>query len=86
MIVSKSTLEIQTLLACTYDNCPWLKCLLTWSHRYTFNDAAGYGIQEMIENRIVDLNKSKNIKDKWIIVVCLEHLILEADVQGWQSM
>jgi len=57
-----------------------------WSRRDTFSDAAGYGIQEMIENRIVDFSKSDNIKDKWIIVVCLEHLILEANVQGWQSM
>jgi len=52
---------------------------------YTFNDAAGYGIQEMIENMIVEINKSKVTKDKWIIFTRLVRLILDGEVTGWQS-
>jgi len=42
---------------------------------YVYNDFYGYGLLEMVENMILDIDKAKTTKDKWIAITTLTHFV-----------
>ena len=48
-----------------------------------YNDFAGYGIQEVIENQFLLYDKAKTLEERWMAVTALTYFLACIDVGPW---
>ena len=48
-----------------------------------YNDFAGYGIQEVIENQLLHYSKAKTLEERWMAVTALTYFLACTDIGPW---